>query len=72
MSGNEEPEYVVAIYPFQGIPVNYKASKIELRYSFCIVVYTAVYNIQRIYVLSTKCIYVFCMDLRAKSNYFPV
>jgi hypothetical protein len=71
MSGYEGPECVVAIYPFWGILIGYKAFKIELRYAFDILVYTALCNIQRIYILPTKCIYVFCMDLRIKSgNYF--
>ena len=29
-------------------------------------------NIQQFYVLPTQCIYVFCVDLRAKSDYFPI
>jgi len=29
------------------------------------------FNIQQLYVLSTQCIYVFCMDLRTNSHYFP-
>jgi len=29
------------------------------------------FNIQQFYVLPTKCIYVFCMDMRTKSDYFP-
>ena len=30
------------------------------------------YNIQQFYVLPTQCIYVFCVDLRTNSDYFPV
>ena len=30
------------------------------------------FNIQQFYVLPTQCIYVFCVDLRTNSNYFPV
>ena len=30
------------------------------------------FNIQRIYVLPTQCIYVFCVDLRTNSDYFTV
>ena len=30
------------------------------------------FNIQQFYVLSTQCIYVFCVDLRTNSDYFTV
>jgi len=30
------------------------------------------FNIQQIYVLPTQCIYVFCVDLRTNSDYFPI
>jgi len=30
------------------------------------------FNIHKFYVLSTQCIYVFCVDLRTNSDYFPV
>jgi len=30
------------------------------------------FNIQQIYVLPTPCIYVFCLDLRTNSDYFPI
>ena len=30
------------------------------------------FNIQQIYVLPTQCIYVFCVDLRKNSLYFPL
>jgi len=33
---------------------------------------TARYNIKQFYVLSTQCIYVFCVDLRTNSHYFPI
>jgi len=29
-------------------------------------------NIQQFYVLPTQCIYVFCVDLRTNSDYFPM
>jgi len=29
-------------------------------------------NTQQLYVLPTQCIYVFCMDLRTNSDYFPI
>ena len=29
------------------------------------------FNIQQFYVLPTHCIYVFCVDLRTNSDYFP-
>jgi uncharacterized cysteine cluster protein YcgN (CxxCxxCC family) len=30
------------------------------------------FNIQQFYVLPTECIYVFCVDLRTNSDYFPI
>jgi len=30
------------------------------------------FNIKHSYVLPTQCIYVFCMDLRTNSDYFPI
>ena len=30
------------------------------------------FNRQQIYVLPTQCIYVFCVDLRTNSDYFPI
>ena len=30
------------------------------------------FNIQQYYVLPTQCIYVFCVDLRTSSDYFPI
>ena len=30
------------------------------------------FNIQQFYVLLTQCIYVFCVDLRTNSHYFPI
>jgi hypothetical protein len=33
---------------------------------------TARFNIHKFYVLPTQCIYVFCVDLRTNSDYFPV
>jgi len=30
------------------------------------------FNIQQFYVLPTQSIYVFCMDLRTNSDYFPI
>ena len=32
----------------------------------------AKFNIQQLYVLPTECIYVFCVDLRTNSDYFPI
>jgi len=34
--------------------------------------FTALFNIQQFYVLPTQCIYVFCVDLRTNSDYFPI
>ena len=33
---------------------------------------TTKFNIQKFYVLPTQCIYVFRVDLRANSDYFPI
>jgi hypothetical protein len=33
---------------------------------------TTQFNIQQSYVLPTQCIYVFCVDLRTNSDYFPI
>ena len=33
---------------------------------------TTKFNIQQLYVLPTQCIYVFCVDLRTNSDYFPI
>jgi len=30
------------------------------------------FNIQQFYVLPTQCVYVFCMDLRTNSDYYPI
>ena len=30
------------------------------------------FNIHKFYVLPTHCIYVFCVDLRTNSDYFPI
>jgi hypothetical protein len=30
------------------------------------------FNTKQLYVLPTRCIYVFCVDLRTKSHYFPI
>ena len=30
------------------------------------------FNIQQFYVLPTQCIYVFCVDFRTNSDYFPI
>ena len=30
------------------------------------------FNIKQFYVLPTQCIYVFCVDLRTNSDYFPI
>jgi len=37
-----------------------------------ITICTARFNVQKFYVLPTQCIYVFCVDLRTSSDYFPL
>jgi len=36
-----------------------------------VILCTARFDVKEIYVLSTQCIYVFCMDLRTNGDYFP-
>ena len=40
-------------------------------YSLVVILRTARFNIHKFYVLPTQCIYVFCVDLRTNSDYFP-
>jgi hypothetical protein len=37
-----------------------------------VTVRTARFNVQQFYVLPTQCVYVFCVDLRTNSDYFPI
>jgi hypothetical protein len=37
-----------------------------------VTIYTTSLNIQQFSVLPTQCIYVFCVDLKTNSNYFPI
>jgi hypothetical protein len=37
-----------------------------------VILYTTGFAIQKLYVLSTQCIYVFCVDLRTNSDYFRI
>ena len=39
---------------------------------FRITVCTISFNIHIFYVLPAQCIYVFCVDLRTNSDYFPI
>jgi len=41
-------------------------------YSLVVTFFTTRFNVQQFYVLSTQCIYVFCVDLRTNSDYFPI
>jgi hypothetical protein len=41
-------------------------------YRQVVTVRTARFNIHKFYVLPTQCIYVFCVDLRTNSDYFPI
>jgi len=36
-----------------------------------VTIYATMFNIQKIYVLSTQCIYAFCEDVTTNSDYFP-
>ena len=41
-------------------------------YSPVVTICTTRFNIHKFYVLPTQCIYVFCVDLRTNSDYFPI
>ena len=41
-------------------------------YSPVATIRTTGFNFQQFYVLPTHCIYVFCVDLRTNSDYFPI
>jgi hypothetical protein len=41
-------------------------------YGPAVTVRTARFSIHKCYVLPTQCIYVFCVDLRSNSDYFPI
>jgi len=41
-------------------------------YNPVVTICTTSFNIQQFYVLPTQCIYVFCVDLRTNSDYFPI
>jgi len=54
-------------------PQSHRTDPIEVtQYSPVVTMCTARLNIQQFYVLPTQCIYVFCVDLRTNSNYFPI
>jgi hypothetical protein len=40
--------------------------------SLVVTICTTRFNIHKFYVLPTECVYVFCMDLRTNSDYFPI
>jgi hypothetical protein len=40
--------------------------------AFCGDYCTTRHDIQQFYVLPAQCIYVFCVDLRTNTNYFPI
>jgi len=41
-------------------------------YRTVVTICTARFNILKLYVQPTHCIYVFCVDLRTNSDYFPI
>ena len=49
-----------------------KKSSGPYMYRRVVTVCTNNFNIQQFYVLPTQCIYVFCVDLRTNSDYFPI
>ena len=48
------------------IKVNFSTLKLSGHYMY------RHFNMQQFYVLPTQCIYVFCVDLRTNSDYFPI
>ena len=42
------------------------------RSCFVVTFCTATFHIQQFYVLPTQCIYMFCVDLKTYSDYFPI
>jgi hypothetical protein len=52
--------------------INWLVFITETECVYCAVrpLYTARFNIHKFYVLTTQCIYVFCLDLRTNSEYF--
>jgi len=48
-----------------------KTPKLAL-YSLAVTIYAIRFNIQQLYVLPIQCIYVFCVDLGANSDYFTL
>jgi len=50
-----------------------KAAMCDEKYRHLVVTMcTTRFNIQQFHVLPIQCIYVFCVDLRTNSDYFPV
>jgi hypothetical protein len=49
-----------------------KVAKKSLTLCSSAVTITARFNNHKFYVLPTQCIYVFCVDLRTNSDYFPI
>jgi hypothetical protein len=54
--------------------INWLVYITETECVYCAVrtLYTARFNIHNSYFLPTQCIYVFCVDLRTNSDYFPI
>ena len=50
------------------VPACWFASKVQWPFALC----TAKFNFQKLHVLPTQCIYVFCVDIRANSDSFPI
>jgi hypothetical protein len=50
----------------------FMANLIALKSSLLMFFFGTLFNIQQYYVLPTQCIYVFCVDLRTNSDYFPI
>ena len=64
----------VMFFPTKGVQVD---NRLQLLY--CMALGWALvgigsdwFNIKQFYVLPTHCIYVFCVDLRTNSHYFPI
>ena len=68
-------EHATATFLANFVSTSYQSYACCMSYSRCrseITTCAAMFNIQQFYVLPTQCIYVFCVDLRTNSDYFPI
>ena len=58
-------------FPIQHLLTGFYNRDLTL-YSPVVTIYTTSLTFNKFYVLPTHCIYVFCVDLRTNSDYFPI